>query len=308
MPIVEVVFPILFIASIGYLAMYRAWLHEADANAVASLAFNIIIPALLFINTATMRIDGPMPWPFLFAYYAMATTVFLLAAVIAKKRFSLTVQQQSVFAIGACYSNIVIVGIPICSFALGEQSLLPLFLIVSVHNLALFTLGIFYAERERLAWRSMLADFLAIVRKVMTTPITGALISGGLVNVLDVPLYQPLQAGLQLLGQAAVPVALFVLGTSLFKYRVRGHLLQASWIVALKIVLFPALVYLLVFKGMNIDPLWAKTAVMVAAMPVAINAYIFSQKYQALQPAIASAIFLSTLACIVTLSILIAFL
>jgi predicted permease len=60
---------------------------------------------------------------------------------------------------------------------------------------------------------------------------------------------------------------------------------------------------MLVFECFELDPLWAKTAVMVAAMPVAINAYIFSQKYQELQAAIASAIFLSTLAGILTLSV-----
>lgn len=303
MPIVEVIFPILLIAGIGYIAMRLEWMCDRDADAVARLAFNIIIPALLFVNTATMQLEQATPWRFLFMYYACAVFVFALATRLASWHFKLDRVRSSVFGIGACYSNIVIVGIPICSFALGEQSLLPLFLIVSVHNLALFTLGIVYAESGSLTPATLIADFLAIAKRILTTPITAALVSGGVLNLLDISLYVPLREGLDLLGQAAVPVALFVLGTSLFKYRLRGHLDQAATIVVLKILLFPALVYMLVFECFELDPLWAKTAVMVAAMPVAINAYIFSQKYQELQAAIASAIFLSTLAGILTLSV-----
>jgi predicted permease len=53
----------------------------------------------------------------------------------------------------------------------------------------------------------------------------------------------------------------------------------------------------------DIDPLWAKTAILGASMPVGISAYVFSIRYNAGQAAVAAASVISTLASLLPLTL-----
>ena len=68
-------------------------------------------------------------------------------------------------------------------------------------------------------------------------------------------------------------------------------------------VLQPLLVWILVFRVFEVDPLWGTVAVMAAGMPVGINAYMFAQKYQTGIAVLSTAVLLSTLLAIFSQSL-----
>lgn len=245
-----------------------------------------------------------MQWEFLFSYYAAVFFVYLVGAILSKVMFNGGSHEQSIFGMGAAYSNATIVGIPICIYVLGEKSLLPLFLIISVHNLVLFVVGVFIAERSSFSASSFFKSVLKIFKDLARSPITGSLMLGGVINIFNIPLIKPLEDSITLLSQAAVPAALFVLGASLNKYKIRGNISPALMIVALKMLLLPLIVWFLVFRVFSVDPLWASTALLTAAMPIGISVYVFSQKYQKYEAPIATGIVLSTILSVVTLAVI----
>lgn len=214
---------------------------------------------------------------------------------------------QSVIAMGCAYSNATIIGIPVCAYVLGKTALLPLFILISVHNLVLFTIGIFSAERATLSLTSFISSTLATCKQLALSPITGSLIAGGVVNLTGITIYQPLIQAIDLISQAAVPAALFVLGASLNAYTVKGHIIQATFIAGTKIIILPFLTWLLLFVVYPVEPLWAVTALLMSAMPVGISAFVFSQKYTTCQESVASGIVLSSVLSIFTLSIVISY-
>lgn len=114
---------------------------------------------------------------------------------------------------------------------------------------------------------------------------------------------KPLEYSITLLSQAAVPAPLFVLGASLNKYKMRGNISPAL-VVALKMLLLPLIVWLFVFRVFSVDPLWASTALLTAAMPIGISVYVFSQKYQKYEAPIATGIVPSTVLSVVTLAVI----
>ena len=278
MAVFETVFPILIIVLLGFWAAKREHLSLIECDAISKFVFVYVIPIMLFMGTVRANIPENMQWVFLYSYYVAALFVYFIAVVLAKYVFDFSAAEQSVFSMGAAYSNSTIVGIPVCLYTLGEGTLLPLFIIVSVHNLILFTVGMLVAERRTFTLALFFHNILAIIKQLFTSPITLSLILGGMVNVFDIALYKPLEQALSLMSDAAVPAALFVLGTSLNKYKIHGQIAPAMIIVFLKIILFPLLVWLLVYKIYSITPLWAATALLTSAMPVGISAYIFSQK------------------------------
>jgi hypothetical protein len=112
---------------------------------------------------------------------------------------------------------------------------------------------------------------------------------------------------LNLVGRATLPSALLVLGGSLNEYKVAGHFAEAGTMIGLKMILMPALVWLLAFVIFHVEPLWGAVAVMAAGMPVGINAYMTAQKYQVGIPAISTAFLISTLLAALSQSLLLAF-
>lgn len=308
MQVLETVLPILIIVLLGYIAARRHFLSQNDCDSVAKLVFNFLIPVLLFIGTVNAKIPQQMPWDFLFSFYAALLFIYLFGLILGKFIFNYDYAEQSVFSMGCAYSNSTIVGIPVCIYALGEEAMLPLFIILSVHNLFLFTLGCFAAERGSLFSATFVKDILKIFKHLITSPITASLLVGGVFNILQLPLYNPIKDSLLLTSQAAVPMALFVLGSSLNKYTIHGNIAPALVIVICKTMLSPFLVWLLIFQVFTVDTLWASTALLTSAMPVGISAYIFSQQYKVGEAAIATAILISTLVSIFTLSFIIAYL
>ena len=308
MEILEIIFPILVIGFAGYLAARSKYLDFNECDAISKFVFSFLVPALFFIKTATVQIPEDMAWGFLFSYYAPIVLLYLFCVVMGKKVFGYNPAEQSVFGMGAAYPNIVMVGIPVCVYALGEEALLPLFILIALHNLTLFTIGFLVAEQNQLSMNSFFQSLVGILKKIITTPITGSLLAGYAVNLFNLGIYDPLESGLVLLGTAAIPASLFVLGTALFRYKISGDMRPAMLMVFLKMAALPLLVGLLAFQVFALEPLWAATAVLASASPTGINAYLFSQKYQACEAQIATSIVVSTLACILTLSLLISIL
>jgi len=106
-----------------------------------------------------------------------------------------------------------------------------------------------------------------------------------------------------LIAGAAVPCALFSVGASLRGYRLRGALAPAALMVALKLVAHPLIVWALASYVFGVPPLWAKVAVLLAALPVGVNVYLFAVRYDAGQAESASAILLSSVLSVATLTL-----
>ena len=104
-----------------------------------------------------------------------------------------------------------------------------------------------------------------------------------------------------MLAGAAVPCALFSVGASLRAYRIVGALRPALVMVVLKLAVHPLAVWLLATLVFDVPPLWAKVVILLAALPVGVNVYVFAARYDAGQAESAAAIVISNVLSIVTL-------
>jgi hypothetical protein len=77
-------------------------------------------------------------------------------------------------------------------------------------------------------------------------------------------------------------------------------------LTGLKIVLQPALVYLLAAYVVGLGPIPLAVAVTIAALPTGINAYLFAARYEAAIPEATSTILVSTVISAGTVALLLA--
>lgn len=96
------------------------------------------------------------------------------------------------------------------------------------------------------------------------------------------------------LAGAAIPCALIAMGLALHHHGLKTPLAQTAPITTLKLIVHPAIVYVLAFHVFVVPPVWAGVAVLFAAMPTGINAFLFAARYKTSQALASSTIALST--------------
>lgn len=306
MTILTIVFPIFAIALFGYLMARLGVLSGRDIEGISRFVFNIAIPVLLFNSLAHVELPAAINWQFMLSYYSVVLIIYGLGLWASQRWFAHSPQEQGIFGLGASYSNMILVGLPIISTGLGDEALLPLFMLVSVHSGILFFIVTLLAERSNGQGLSAAQIASQTLKTLARNPIILGLLSGLLVNLFAIPLPAMMNDALDMFSDATLPCALFVLGASLNTYKIAGHFKEAWVMIGLKMVLQPLLVGLLVFGVFHLDPLWSAVAVMAAGMPIGVNAYIFAHKYQAGIATLSTAILLSTLLAVVSESLLLA--
>ncbi|MEY4640128.1 MAG: hypothetical protein RLZZ227_122 [Pseudomonadota bacterium] len=296
-------FPVIAIAALGYLARRRDWLSVSDAAAIERIAFWFLIPCLLFLGTATAEFPADIDWQYLLAFYLTVLLVFGAGMLLGKLLFGYNLRELSVFGMGGAYSNVTVLGIPIIIEVLGDAAFVPMLLIITFHNLVLYTTGTVLAGMQDSAG-GVAAQLRNVGKEMLLNPISSSLLAGAAWNLLNLPTPAPLVATLDMLTRAAVPGSIFALGAALTRYHVRGEIVPALWIVAIKLLVLPLAMWFIMTHWFAIDPEWMHAAVLLACMPVGISTYVFSRRYESCETAIAAAIVISALATPLTLGLM----
>lgn len=299
-----VILPVFGTLALGYAAARYGVFDEAANRGLSVFVFNFALPLMLFRAIAQAELPAQMPWGYLLSYYIGAFGVYALAMLGARILFRRELEEQAVLGLGGAFSNTGMLGIPLVMTAYGPSAALPLFVMIACHSLLMLPPTTALIEAGRGGGQTFATMLLNLARSVLGTPIIWGL-SGGLVFALvglEIP--GPLDAVAKGLGSAATPCALFALGASLTRYSIGGNLREPTLLVALKTVIHPLLVWLLATQVFDVPELWMMTGVLLAALPAGITPYLFAQRYGVCQAPVASAVFLSTLLSVLTLSLL----
>ncbi|MEM9726910.1 MAG: AEC family transporter, partial [Pseudomonadota bacterium] len=122
-------------------------------------------------------------------------------------------------------------------------------------------------------------------------------------NLLGARVPAPIFAAAELMADAAVPAALVGLGAALTRYRVRGEIGWALLVSALSLVAHPAVAYGLGVYVFALEAPQLRAAVILAAMPCGLTAYVFAALHARAEPVAASAVVLSTALGVVSVSL-----
>ncbi len=202
---------------------------------------------------------------------------------------------------GCAYSNTTVVGIPIVSQALGEEGLVPLFFIISIQNLVMFTVGTIAAERQHLSSGTVAHAVRGLLKQLLGSPITGSLILG-----LTPPVSRSgtrCSTALNCSPGPPCPPRCLCSACPCSNTSSARRSPRALAMTLINIALLPVLVWLSMFHVFDVDPLWARAGVLASAMPVGISAYVFANRYQTGHGTVAAGSLLSALCSIVSLSL-----
>jgi hypothetical protein len=109
---------------------------------------------------------------------------------------------------------------------------------------------------------------------------------------------------LDYLANAAAPCALFTLGVTVALRPLTSVPGEIPVLVAIKLVLHPLIAWVLLSAVGGFEPVWVYTAILMAALPPALNAYVMARQYEVYIAQSSAGILIGTLASIVTVTVL----
>jgi hypothetical protein len=296
----QLIAPVFGLALIGYLSGWLGLIGKDGIRGLSRFAFRIAIPAMLIQAIADLALS--FEWALLASYFGGTFLTYGLAMVVGGSLFRLRPEEWPVFGFGSGFSNLVMVGIPFVQIAYGDEGLLPLYIILSIHAPLLYLVGTSMLNVARGTSGTRANVPMAILKSQATNPIVIALSIGLALNLTDVELGGPLAAIIGMLSDAALPCTLFTLGASLAGYQLRGQVSRSVALVGLKNAVHPIIVYILAFHVFDLNPAWAPVTVVIAALPIGMNAYLFAEDSEVLASTMAPAVVVSTAVSIVSLS------
>lgn len=298
--------PLFLLVFVGYaLSRFGHW-PKVVSDALTRFVFAVAVPALLFRLMSDFSRLPAVDTRLLIAYFGGCAITYVLARVFAARAFRMNGVQQSVFGMGTIFSNNVLLGIPISKVALGEASLPVVSLILVFNSFILWTvvtISIEWARNRDFSVRGIGRT----ARDVVTNPIVAAILLGTGFGFTGLPLPWVASETLGLIGQAAVPMSLLVLGMGLAEYGIRTGWRHSVAIAAIKLSVFPLMV-LGVAVLLGLPARETQAVVMLAALPVGANVYLMARQFAALEGPVAASLVLTTFVSAFTTPLVIALL
>ena len=293
LPFVTVILPIFLVFGLGYVL---GTLRQAESKTLVDMALYLFTPSLIFSRLITSPISLAQAGRIAVYTFAMCGIVYFVATIIARARGLNRLDRYAlllttVTMIAANY------GLPVVEFAVGRHAISYAAVFVLAANIVQSTVGVYLAAAGR---RSMGQAFLSVFR----LPLVYAFACAFLIRGLNLTLPEPLLRPIILLGDAAIPVAMVILGIQLTKVHIGGAWADLGTIALVRLVCAPLVGLGLAFLlGITGDMRMA--LILEAGMPTAVNAGLLAAEFDTKPAFVAGAILVTTLTSAITLSVFI---
>ena len=262
----------------------------------------VALPCLFFQLIADKPLDQLTNWPFIIATTISTYCAFALSFAAGVWHTGSDMPQSVMQGVAGAYSNIGYMGPPLILSAIGPAASAPVVLIFVFDNLLLFSLVPLLMAVAGVAKRSLAATAGDILLKVVTHPFNIATAAGVAASYAHLRLPDAAAKMVGWLAGAAAPCALFLLGVTV-ALRPLGRMPgEVPALVFIKLVLHPLLVLAVLSALGNFGATWTYAAVIMAALPPALNIFVISTQYDVGIERASACVLLGTLVSMVTLT------
>lgn len=302
--VLNVVLPVFGIMLAGYLAGRFNLLGESSGEALNAFVYYVSLPALFLVSMSRVEVSQIFDAQYLLAIGGSMLGTFGIAMLIATFAFPNRIGALGLNGLTAVFSNTGYMGIPLLILAFGEQATLPGVIATVMNGTVVLAMATVIIEIDL----NQESGGLTILRNatigVFSSPLVMSALVGLALSAFNIPLPVPVSAFCDLLAAAAGPCALFAMGLFMVGRSFTAGAGEISVLVVLKLILHPILAAWLAFGVMDMDPVWAASAVLMAALPTGALAFVLAQRYNIYTQRSTAAIMISTVVSVITISFL----
>jgi len=295
--------PFFAIIGLGYWAG-RTRFFSAEATAyLTKFVFYFALSAMLFRFSANLSLAEVLNWRPIGGYLVGCLAIYGLATLVAMLRKQ-DIATAAVEAQCATIGNVGFLGVPMLTLLMGAEAIGPVMMVLAVDLIVFSSLIVILITGSR-DGRMHIGVLKTVTLGLLRNPMIVAISLGFVWSALEIPIPDPMNEFLAILGGAATPGALFAIGASLAG-KSAERVEVALWLTFAKLILHPLFVAVAVLWLLPIDTYSASVVIAAAALPVAGNVYMLAQHYGVAPHRASAAILFSTVISIATVSVVIA--
>jgi malonate transporter len=280
-------------------------LKQIPDTALAWMNFFIVyvaLPALFYRILAQTPLEQLAQVDFVFATTLATFWAFTVSFAIGMAIRHGNIAESTIAGLAGGYGNIGYMGPGLALATLGAQAAVPVALIFCFDNLILFTMVPLLMALARPQSMSVGAIAVEVVKRVALHPLIVASAAGVLSAAAHFQAPVALDRLMLFLQNAAAPCALFALGVTVALRPLKKMPWEVPFLTAVKLLLHPVLVFLLLSLFGPFDQTWVYTAVLMAALPPALSVFVFARQYDTWVEQASGAVLVGTLVSVVTLT------
>jgi malonate transporter len=146
--IATIVLPVFGLIALGFACGAIGLFPQGTGRALEVYLYRLALPVLLFNAMSKANLPSSPEWAVWVSYFTGLFSAWALAQLVlslmgADKRVSV------IAGFSAGFSNLVLIGIPLVLAAFGEEGMVPLFVVLSVHLPLLTLLATLLIERDQ---------------------------------------------------------------------------------------------------------------------------------------------------------------
>ncbi len=300
--LVHDILPIFIGIGLGFVFGLR---FKPDVQVLSRVTFYVFGPCLVFSSLVHSGLAGDE----LIRIAAFTFSVALIMGVLgwlAARLLRLDARATAGLVLVCMFVNGGNYGLGVNQRAFGEEGLARAVIFFVTSTLLVYTLGVSIAVAGGDggggdAWRGAL-------RRVFQVPPVYAVIGALLVRAFSIdvtqPALEPWMAGVEIVGRAAIPVMLTILGMQLAQTSVAQHVRSALAASGLRLVAGPLIAWVAA-AALGLTGVARQAAIVEASMPAAVINIILATEYRAAPALVTGAVLISTLLSPITLTLII---
>ena len=287
-----------------FLGLLCGKLKQIPETGLAWMNFFLIyvsLPCLFYRVLAQTPLEELNNIPFVLGTVLATASAFGLSFVVGLV-VRRNMAEATIAGLSGGYGNIGYMGPGLALATLGAAANVPVALIFCFDTLLLFTLVPFLMTLSDPKRASIAEIILEVGKRIALHPFIIATALGVASAAIH---FQPpvaLDRLMQFLQNAAAPCALFVLGVTVALRPIQKMPWDVPLTIIVKLALHPALVLVILSVLGPFDPVWTYTAVLMAALPPALNVFIMARQYDTWVAQASGSVLFGTFVSVVTLT------
>lgn len=305
--VVDIIAPVFGMIALGWIVGRAGILGPRSGEGIADFAFTLGLPALLCRTVANAHWDGLSPVAVWLSFFGAAAVTWGAAALLTRYVLRRPDVDAPSIAMASVFGNTAMLGIPLALATFGTSAAAVLALVLSIHAPLLLTAGLLH--HEAVADKAGTPRSRALAQlglDLLRNPLILGILAGALWRFTGIDLPRPLDKLLQLLSEAGIPASLISLGLTLVGFEIKGQLATLGVVIGLKLLVMPAVAWLLAAKVFALPPVATGVVLILAAMPAGANAYLFATRRGHAANSASGAVALGTMLAALTVSVVLA--
>lgn len=284
--ILQAILPVFITIAVGFLVVK---VKKYDLRLLVNLLVYVLMPAIVF----TSFIDQPILLNEFAKIWSTVLITIIGTGVAAYLTFQVIKKKHSGLYVPIMFMDLVNLGFPVVYLAFGQGGLQLAVLYSVPVTVLLYTVGIFVFSKK--TWKKNL-------RQVFTTPLVYVTATSIALNLMNASIPSAVVDITRFLGQAAIPVALIVLGGTLVDLKLKS--ISTTILTSLLRMGVGLGLGVLCVKIFDFKDAVATIIILLSAMPAAVFTSVLAAKYKNEEKLVSSVVLVTTLLSIITIPLI----